>query len=95
MLLKIGSLRKGLRTIFANERLLSSVHSQVVVKVVDLPEELGAAHLVTFKDFHKTFGPWVHILEDAEVPRARFLKSLSHLIDVQMSTWSLASEKTG
>ena len=82
MLLKIGSLRKGLRTICANERLLSSVHSQVVVKVVDLPEEFGAAHLVTFKDFDKTFGPWVHKLEDAEVPRAWLLMALSHLIVV-------------
>ncbi len=71
------------------------MHSQVVVEVVELPEELIAAHLVTFKDFLKTVGSWVHKLEDAEVPRARFLKSLSHLIVVQMSTWSLASEKTG
>ena len=94
MLLKIGSLCKGLRTISANERLLSSVHSQVVVKVVELPEELVAAHLVTFKDFHKTFGPWVHKIEDAEVPRSWCFTALSHLIGVLMSTRSLALEKT-
>ena len=82
MLLKIGSLRIGPLTICANERSLSGVHAQVVVEVVDLPEELIAAHLVTFKDFHKTFGPWVHKLEDAEVPRAWFLMALSHLIVV-------------
>ena len=58
------------------------MHSQVVVEVVELPEELIAAHLVTFKDFLKTVGSWVHKLEDAEVPRAWLLMALSHLIVV-------------
>ena len=71
------------------------MHSQVVVEVVELPEEFIAAHLVTFKDFLKTVGSWVHKLEDAEVPRAWFLMAIGYLIVLLMSTVSLAFKKIG
>jgi hypothetical protein len=48
MLLKVGFLRKPPLTILTHKGLFPSVHSQVVVEVVEFSEELIAAGIITF-----------------------------------------------
>ena len=53
--------------------------SQVVVEVVELPEELGAARVVAFQDLLVAIGLRAPILDDPEIPRARGHPSLAIL----------------
>ena len=73
MFIKVSFLTKGLITscMFTHKRTFSSVHSQMVKKVVPLSENHVTSIIVTFQYFNVTIGLWVFISIDPELVSPR------------------------
>ena len=69
VLVEVRLLGEGLAALGlgAHERTLTSVHPQVIEKVMPLSEEHSAATEVTFQQLHMPLGPWVFVFEDPEL----------------------------
>lgn len=76
----------------ADEGPLARVDSQVVVEVVEFPEEFGAAGVVALEDLQAPVRLRVAVLDDPEIPRAGGHQALSPIAASPLGRWPLVGE---